>query len=221
MTDYALPSLNAFLDEDDRETLRLLGQRQTYTDGMVVHRRGEPATTMGIVIKGSLKMVRQTSDGRQVLLLTINPGQHYADTTVMLQTPRTHTALASGQTVIDHYSHDSYLKLLDHPGILRALYQVTMLRLGHAIELFDDIRTTSPEVRLAKTLLTIRRSMGGASQLDCVQEELASLMGVSAMTLSKALKNLRMEGLIETGYRTVTILDPARFHYWLAERTEV
>jgi CRP/FNR family transcriptional regulator, cyclic AMP receptor protein len=220
MTDYAMPSLADLLAPEDREFLVKLGTRHSFADGAVIHRRGDPEAAMGVVVLGKVKVLRNAGDGRQVLMLTVNTGQHYADHNALQNNRRTHTALAEGETIVDFYPHAQFMQLLDHPGILRALYIVGTLRLGQAVDLFDDIRSLPPEVRLAKILTVMRESAGGASRLDCIQEELASLLGVSAMTLSKSLKLLKGQQLIDTGYRTVTILDHQRFDLWLAERTD-
>ena len=44
------------------------------------------------------------------------------------------------------------------------------------------------------------------------------MLGVSQMTLSKALASLRAQGLVKTGYRKVALPDPERLEAWLTER---
>jgi CRP/FNR family transcriptional regulator, cyclic AMP receptor protein len=221
MTDYALPALVDFLTPAERAEMASLGRRQHYDDGAMVQKRGDVDAEMALVIKGAVRVVRIASDGRHVQMMTATAGQHYADNTVLSRSPRTHHAFAVGETIIDHFSREVFMQLLEKPPIVKALYLVSLSRLTQAIELFDDIRCLTPEVRLAKVLSAIRRSAGGASRLDCTQEELASLMGVSAMTLSKSLKAMKKAGLIDTGYRTVTILDHLRFDQWLADQLDV
>jgi CRP-like cAMP-binding protein len=215
MTDFAAPGLLSLLGPDDRQVLASLGQRRSFTDGALIQVRGDPDAAMGVVIEGQVKLVRQLRDGRQLLMVTVNPGQHYADTNTFDNNPRTHHGFAVGDTVVDYYPHRTFLRLLEHPGIVRALYRISSFRLAQAIDMLDDIRAVPPEVRLAKLLAVMRASAGGAAKIDCLQDELASLLGVSAMTLAKALKALRTAGLIETGYRSITIADPVRMDAWL------
>ena len=216
MTDYAAPGLLSLLGPQDREVLAALGLRRTFADGELVQERGDPDAAMGVVIEGAIKLVRQLRDGRQLMMVTVNPGQHYADLNTFENNPRTHHAFAIGETVIDYYPHRIFLQLLEHPGIVRALYRISSFRLAQAIDMLDDIRAVPPEVRLAKMLAVMRASAGGATRIDCLQDELASLLGVSAMTMAKALKALRTAGLIETGYRSISIVEPMRFDAWLA-----
>ena len=65
--------------------------------------------------------------------------------------------------------------------------------------------------------MAMRASAGGANRLECVQEDIANLLGMSTVTLTKALKALKSGGLIETGYRQVTISDTGKMHDLIAE----
>lgn len=219
MTDYALPSLVGLLSADDVRTLRSLARRKSYADGEIIHQRGDRSGALGVVVEGVVKLYRPLSDGRQLLQATVLTGQHFGEHHAFVDAPRTHNAVAVGKTVIDTFSRRAFLHLLEHPGIVRAMHRVTSMRFGHALEIIDDLRSLPPEVRLAKLIATMQRSAGGAGTLDCLQEDLASLMGVSAMTLAKALRILRREKLIETGYRHVTIRDTNRLHAWIEERS--
>ena len=218
MTDYAAPSLVELLGPEERKVLKALGQRRTFADGALIHARGDPDAAMGVVVRGMIKLVRQLRDGRQLLVVTVNPGQHYADTNTFEHNLRTHHAMAVGATEVDFYPHKAFLQLLEHPGIVRVLYRINSYRLAQAIDMLDDMRAVPPEVRLAKILSVMQASADGASRIECRQDELSSLMGVSAMTLAKAIKVLRLEGVIETGYRYVAIPDRARLQAWIDQR---
>ena len=67
-------------------------------------------------------------------------------------------------------------------------------------------------------IAVMHRSAGEPDRIECLQEEPANLLGVSTMTLAKAIKSLRCEGLVKTGYRYVSIPDPARLDAWVEER---
>lgn len=62
------------------------------------------------------------------------------------------------------------------------------------------------------------REEAGSDRIVCLQEDLASLVGVSTVTLAKCLAALKREGLLLTGYRHVTLTDPDRLAAWMAKR---
>lgn len=188
--------------------------RRSYADGEMIHRRGDPDSTMCIVISGKVRLTRLHASGIQTFVSSIEPGQHFGDTLFHARQRRTHDAWAVGAVVIDHYDHAAYERMLNKPEVLSALHQILAERLTGALSMAEDLRALSRTAHLAKVLLALQPDRSGS--IDCVQEDLAALLGTSVMTLSKGLGLLRGEGLIETGYRTLRITDRARLRAWLA-----
>lgn len=195
------------------------GQRRSFEDGALIHSRGEADMGMGIVIEGKVRLSQLRSDGSETFLSIVLPGQHFGDIPLFQGRKRTHDALAVGPTEIDHYDFDAFMALLDHPEIVRTLYRITAMRLGGTIVMNDDLRGLPRHVHLAKILLHQWRLYGEQPDIPCVQEDLAGILGVSTMTLSKCLAVLRKEGLIETGYRRITLTDPAALKAWLSRQS--
>lgn len=216
MLNFGAPCLDELLDDEHMALLRKVATRRSYRDGDIIHDRGDIAPAMGIVVSGQVRMVSPRSNGRENLVAMVNPGQNYGDAVITGRPRRQHRAIAIGDTVIDHIDRAAFEPLLDHPKIMRALYIVAAHRLVLLIDLFDDLRALPPEVQLAKVLLMLHDNSSGRHSLDYVQEDIANLLGISTVTLAKALKVLRQEGLIETGYRRLTIVDPAKLHSWVS-----
>jgi CRP/FNR family transcriptional regulator, cyclic AMP receptor protein len=207
------------ISDEARDWLALTGQRRAYSDGELIHSRGDSETTMGIVIKGHVRLCRLHADGSQTYVSLVRKGQHFGDV-LLVSGParRTHDAVAVGNVLIDHYDATAFQSLMEHPEVLAALYRITALRLKAAMAMSDDLRAMSREAHLAKILLALLRQAGASNRINCVQEDLASMLGTSTMTLSKCLAALKRQGLIETGYRVVRIPDPPRLRKWLADQ---
>ena len=218
MASLAGGALLDMLDAEAVAWLAALGHRRRYGDGETIHMRGDPDATMCIVISGSVRMVRQRADGSRDFISLLTPGQHFADVLMFRsRASRTHDAVALGEVTIDHYDPVAFAQMLEYPAILRALYETTAARLSGAMTMIDDLRSMSPEAHLAKLLLHMA-SRERSSDIRCLQEDLSALLGVSAMTLAKSLGLLKREGLIETGYRRITLTDPAQLRSWLESR---
>jgi CRP-like cAMP-binding protein len=217
MPDLAGPSLLAILSSPDREWLAKQGRRRAFADGAVVHERGDPDPEMAIVISGKVRLVRLRYNGQEGMMTSVGPGQHFADVLMFGRRTRTHRGIAVGATELDLYDQAAFDRILERPQIVHALYRVTAARLLGAIAMLDDVRSLAPEAHLAKLLLHLQgRSTG--EWIACVQDDLAGLLGVTTMTVAKSLRVLREDGLIETGYRRVKVLDPARLRAWLTEQ---
>lgn len=201
-----------------REWLATQGQRRTYDAGGLLHNRGDPELTMGIVISGQVKLYQLRTDGSHTFVSLIKAGAHFGDIVLIRGKMRTHDAIAVGPTVVDHYNRAGFEKLLGHAEVVQALYKITAMRLGRAMAMSEDLRLLPRDAHLAKILLSQWRQRGDASAISCVQEDLAGTIGVTTVTLSKSLALLRDEGLIETGYRKIKVVNPEALRNWLRKR---
>jgi CRP-like cAMP-binding protein len=212
------PILLDLLSPATREWMAALGKRRDYSDGELVHVRGDRNPSMDVVVAGRIRLERLRRDGSQSFVSMIGPGQHVADVLMLGGEPRTHNAVANGAVTIDHYDLESFEQLIARPEILLALYRVAGFRLNAAIAMVDDLRTLSREAHLAKLLLTLTSKTSAGDAVGVVQEDLAAILGVSAMTLAKSLTLLKREGLIETGYREIRVPDRSKLKQWLANQ---
>ena len=103
MVDLAGPNLLELLAPPSRQWLSTLARREKYSDGKLVHSRGDTEPAMGIVIEGRVRMFRMRRQGAESFVSLIYPGQHYGDILMFDSDPRTHSLIAVGDTIIDHY----------------------------------------------------------------------------------------------------------------------
>lgn len=218
MTDFGVPSFLGLLGPAELALVEALGNRRSYRDGETVHERGDDNRLFQVVISGSIKVMRLAADGQEMVFGAVNAGQNYGDPIDAVGGPRLLRGVARGDTEIYRFSNEAYEQLLTNLLIVRALYHIAMFRLNRAIETINDYRSLPVEVRVAKMLQSMRIARGGSQRIECVQEELAGLAGVSNVTIAKSLALLRGEGLIETGYRQVTVNDVAALDDWIAMR---
>jgi CRP-like cAMP-binding protein len=200
-----------------RDWLAGIGRRQSYADGELIHAHGDREPTMCVVIAGQVRMSRLQTDGTQTFVGLIDTGQHFGDVLMFDNFPRTHDTHAVGAVTIDHYDRDAFELALGQAEVVRALYAITARRVSAVMSMNDDLRWLPREVHLAKILLHLRRVADGGP-ITCLQEELAALLGTSVVTLSKAMALLKKEGLIKTGYRTVSVTDAGRLREWIKQR---
>lgn len=201
-------SIADLLDAESMARLRAMADRRRYSDGQMIHDRGDRESRMSIVVEGAVRLVRRTRAGKLVAATTVGPGRHYGDVVAVSRHQRTHEAIAVGNAVVDHLSATAFDRILmSEPAIVRALYQITAHRLMTAIDLYDDVRFLSPVNRVAKLLLASAGASSGSTRVSCVQESLAQSLGLSTVTVGKCLAQLAREGAIVTGYRYIEIRD--------------
>ncbi len=219
MSDFGTPALLDLVGESGRAVLERLGNRASYQDGEFVHHRGDTGNAMCVVISGQVSLHRMRPDGLLVFVSSINAGQNFGDTISIVGSKRSHHAVAVGHTVIDHYSsHDLDAILRDHPEIVLALYRIATYRVTWAVDMLDDARMLKSHVRLAKMLRRMAVVSKSSAIVPTAQDVLCQVLGLSSVSVVHALGKLARKGLIETGYRRITIPDIKAFDAWLGSQ---
>lgn len=216
MAEWGLPRLLELLTPEETALVVAAATRRKYRDGEIVHERGDDGPTIGVIVAGKIKLVYPSRDGHEIFSGLIHTGQNYGDAAHIHGSARAHRAVAVGETVIDHLDAAGLARLLQDPGIARALYRVASYRLSVALDMLDDMRLLRPVARLAKLILRMHRA-SGALRLEYLQEDFASILGVSSVTLAKSLRQLEEQGVIETGYRHIRLKDPAGLEAWVRD----
>jgi CRP-like cAMP-binding protein len=219
MTDFGTPVLTQLLPEEEMRHVSSVSVRRCYRNGELVHDRGDGPATMGIVVRGAVMLVRPRANGRDIFLCSVKVGQNFGDITLPFAEICSHRAIAVGETQIDHISCESFQRLMGRPAIAQAFYTVAAYRLGLSVRMLDDMRSLPVDVIFAKLLLDFHDSMGQSRTLEFVQDDFASYIGVSLVTLNKTLRRLKQAALIETGYRQICIVDPDGLRRWVKARS--
>lgn len=212
------PRLVDSLGPREEQMLKAMARRAVYRDGQVIHDRGDDESRLCIVRKGAVKLMRHGPEGQAVLTSIVGEGHHYGDVVALHGVSRTHRAIALGELVIvDHVSQTGFDWIIaNEPPMVAALYRITAFRLIQVMDAFDDARRLALPVRLAKTLCNLRADPHDANRVPCRHEDLAQALGVTTVTVGKALGQLARQGFIATGYRCVIIKDRAQLAHWIA-----
>lgn len=218
MSVSGVPRLSDILAPPEWALVESLAIRRKYRNGEIIHERGDQDQTIGIVIAGRVKLINPRADGLEVFSGLIHTGQNFGDAALLHGQARQHRAVAMGETVIDHLESAAFNRLLGNAAIARAFYIVASFRLTVSLALLDDMRTLAPEVRLARLIIRMHQAAEGIDRLDFLQEEFAGMLGISTVTLAKALRQLTRHGFITTGYRHIQISDPGKLATWLREQ---
>ncbi len=200
------------LTDPERSDLSTLGRVTTFAPGARMCVEGEPATNVFVIVDGWVKILSVTADGHQIILALRGQGDIVGELAGDADGYRTATV----QAIEDVHSlvvpYMTFTRFLDaNPGADRAYRHVVTQRWYEAAAMLSRRSTTTGAQRLAGLLLDLASRHGTFSEdgIDIVmplsQEELASLVGASRATLTRALSNWRRRGLIRTGYRHMTI----------------
>jgi CRP-like cAMP-binding protein len=181
--------------------------------GQPLFGRGDDADGLCCVIAGALRVGALQADGSESLLAYIEPYQWFGEISMLDGQPRTHDAVADGETRVLLVEQSSLYEWMDaNPAHWRELARLACAKLRLAFSVLEDIAHLSLEQRLAKRLWLVAhgygtRPEGPRRQIRLPQEQLALMLGVSRQSMNKALKSLETQGVLALRYGVIELLD--------------
>jgi CRP/FNR family transcriptional regulator len=169
---------------------------------------GEACAGLYLVQDGWLKIVKLSSDGREQILRVVGPGEVCNEVGVFACRPNPATSIALDAASVWIIEPETILRLIDEvPELARAVTQGLAERVLHLLSLVEDLSLRTVEARLARVLLE-RATKGTLHRYHwATQTEMAARLGTVPDVLSRVLRRLVDEGLIQVSRHQIQILD--------------
>ena len=191
-------------------------RRRTYDDGHMIHSRGDVGDRLMVVRSGAVRVGRVNSNGRETLLAVLGPGYFIGIIGVLTGRARNQNAVAVGETTVGFIQKSDFLALMaKYPEIANAVLPITLNRLSAALNMLDDLRLLPVPAYTAVMLLNLHEASGEPGIVRWNQSEIAVAVGVSRVSVGKALKKLESEGLIALKYGLIEIPDVDALSAWV------
>ena len=214
--EHDAPALMDLMSAELKVRIQALAVTVRYEPEQLIHSRGDKKPGVSIVRTGAVRVGTVGADGSFHTISVLGPGQCFGEQTLFANLPRTHDVSAVGKTEIDQIPGAAFLKLFDEdPALARALLVNSLTRSHVLLERLDDMRRLSLPVRTAKYLVSLLMSSPDPSEVVCTQTELADALGVSRVSLGKALGKLERLGLIKSGYGAIGIPSKEKLSAWI------
>ena len=178
--------------------------------------RGDEADGLCCVLAGALHVGSLQADGSQRLLVYLEPYQWFGEISMLDGLPRTHDAVADGDTrllLVPRYALLDWLAA--HPADWQHLGRLACAKLRLLFTVLEDITHLPLHQRLAKRLWLTAHGYEVAAgadtpprrQLRVPQEQLALMMGVTRQSVNKVLRQFEAQGVIALRYGGIELLD--------------
>ncbi|AMO71960.1 hypothetical protein AZE99_08970 [Sphingorhabdus sp. M41] len=196
------------LPETVRRDLLARGQARVFGKGQIIQQRGDIAKEFWYINSGSVQIGRYGIDGRLTLFAMLSAGDTFGELAFMGEFPRTVDAIAGNDCTLIRIGDSELQSLMESdPAVTRLLLKTMALTVQESFNLIEYSRNLSVPQRLAQALLQLCGDQEGGAEVLATQQDLADLVGVSRVSLGKAMTKLQSSGLIEPGYGSVTIRD--------------
>jgi CRP-like cAMP-binding protein len=173
---------------------------------------GDLSTSVIVLIDGWVKVIGATEEGGQALLALRSSGDLVGEQAALEGQPRSASVVSAGATVGREVRQGDFLHLLDErPDLTMAVTRALSAKLRWSTRRRVDFSGLPVTVRLARVLnelvrLDGKRTLEGLElRYGLTQPELAAMVGASEPSVHRALRGLRDDGVLETGYRKLIV----------------
>jgi CRP/FNR family transcriptional regulator len=205
------------LDDEHLAEVAAITSRRSFVKGESLFGEGEPAGGFYLLAKGAMKLCKVTADGREKVLHFVHPGETFAEAAFFGdgRYPAEARAIEKGEALF--FPREAFMGLLErNPRFSLNLIVSLSLLLRRFARQIEELSFAEVPNRLAAYLCELidRKSttFQGKTylELEMKKGELASRLGTVSETLSRTLRKLREEGIIEVEGSRVIVYDLPR-----------
>ena len=205
------------LSDDTWAAIKRASEVHEYSIDERVQEHGELDERLRIVVAGELHLLLRAPEGERNTGWIKTAGETIGNASFHLQIPKPLSAVAIEEktrvlSIGRDAVYDHLLKLRDFAEYLfKDISQQTM----KALLYLQEERELPAQLRVARRLSELSNQ---SPNIEYSLTDFANILGVTRLTVAKALENLEREGFVERTYGGVTIKDPENFRRWIAER---
>ncbi len=185
---------------------------QTFESGEPVFHQGAPAAAIYVVMRGRVKIARVTPDGYESILCVRQAGEYFCPVPVLDGKSQLGTAIAMTDVTVLWVERDTFHALChEYPQLLSTVQGDCLAEVRYLLNRLETFTFRNIRERLAITLLDEvrhqRASENDPIEVSMIQQELAGLVGASRESVSRSLKQLERDEIVELHRGEVRILD--------------
>ena len=202
------------------ERQRLAGEvtETRYRKGQFIFREGDPAEFFHIVKEGTVKCVKTSSDGKEVTLKVLMPGDLFCcEAAVFEGAPHPGCAQPMGDVSVLRLRKKAYFEMLKrNPEAAVEVIKYLGNRLNEAQEKAKVLALDGAEQRLAGLLVgLVERSgtpegSGYRLMVRLTRQDLANMVGITTETAIRIMGRFKKARLVKGTAKQLTILDLSR-----------
>ena len=205
------------LDSTTVERFLAYSHRRRYPTRTDVFRPGDPAGTLYYVISGSVSIIAEEEDDRELVLGYFGPGEFVGEMGLFIESDAREVILRTRATCeLAEVSYERLHQLFQGPlapdaaRILYAIGSQISKRLLHTSRKASRLAFLDVSDRVVRTLHDLAEEPESMShpqgtQLRVSRQELARLVGCSREMAGRVLKKLQVDGVLHARGKTVVL----------------
>lgn len=208
----------------DIRDLEPLVRSRGYRAGEIVHRVGDMANSLFVVASGTVKLLRPSVHGQNVVTNVLGPGEGFGTLGILGESTYPDTAEAMKVSCVLEISSDIFGDVMGrYPRLALTVLDEVLHRFEQAQQTIRRLSADNAKQRVAAALLALVDKLGVAQdgafalELPLSRVDLAALTGLTPETVSRVMSRLRDDGTVDTGRRWTVVLDRTRLAAEAAE----
>ena len=181
---------------------------KNYEAGSIILNENAHIRSIPIVTKGTLKVIRTEEDGREILLYYIKAGE----SCIMSFLGGLHNETSKVKAEVEDDAEILFLPMekvslfiKDYPQWLDYIFRLYHKRFEELLEIVNAISFKKVDKRLL-SLLNKKRELTGNNILNITHEQLANELGTARVVVSRLLKQLEENGIVQLGRNKITLM---------------
>lgn len=197
------------LSPDQQAQVEKLARPLRLSRGEVIHRPGDELSQMLVVHSGSVKISHLEASGQEQLVRIMEQGDFIGESAFLTGKESQHWSSALTPVQLCTFRHEDLQDLvLRYPDIATQMLRTLAERLEVVERRLADVTLAPVAVRLARYLIDMGPERGEL-KFPYPKKDVASLLGMSAETFSRQLRDLERAGVVQSAGRRVQVLDAA------------
>ena len=219
--DFSVITLSSVMPTSLREVVYAQAEIRDYAAGDMIEIRGTLATHVSWIKLGMVRLGVDNADGSRFNMSLLNEGNSFGELALFLNQPTRHDAQAETDVTLARISKQGIDKLIaTEPEFAHAMLKVAYSRFETTLVYLGDSINFSVEQRAAKLILDMSKRTGNSNEIVCRQIDLSHALGVSRVSIGKALKSLAKRKLIEVGYGKIKVNSRSGLKQMCTSKTE-
>lgn len=186
-----------------------------FNSGDSIYFQAEKATRLRVLVHGIIKLLRHSSEGKDILLDMLKPGEFFGTLSDLGENVYQETAMAQTDVCVMSFGATDFRMILkNYPPVAIAVLDITTNKLRSSHDKLHQLATLSVPQRIVHILGMLSEKFGEESeygkllQLPLSRRDIADMAGTSTETASRIMSDLQDKELIVSGRQWVAIKNP-------------
>ena len=209
-----LVPLFSSLKDEELDTILNHSSKVNYPKNKIIFLENEEGNELYIILKGSVKVVRISESGEEIILAVLQKGDFFGEMSLLDGKPRSATVISNEDSTLILFNKNNFEKVIEkYPRIALKLLKEITLRLRKADDLIGNLAFLNVSGRIAGILLQLAEEHGQKTKEGVIiksrptHQSIANMVSASRETVTRILKRFEEKQYIRMSGKDITIFD--------------